>query len=314
MLNIKDIEKRNHKEPQEVTAIRENILKSFSRLEFQEGPHKYFIHNDDKTILEVPSVSAITHEFEPKVDWDVKTIEYALKHNRTVESVKREWEENNVRATNNGTSTHLFGEAYMYFFMGKPELIPDVIKPQYEKGYLIPYSEKQDAIANFYENLFTNDDIYPVMPEAQVYMGINDEYANIRQYAGTFDMLFTYKKDNEWQLALYDWKTNKSLENDFNRLLNEVVNNPSDIRHKKWLNQYGENAGCALSPFNKMYNESLTYYTLQLSCYSLCLQQLGYKIADRTIVWLKKDIEGNGQWETINLDDVTEELKQALQK
>ena len=44
------------------------------------------------------------------------------------------------------------------------------------------------------------------------------------------------------------------------------------------------------------------------------LKQLGYKIADRTIVWLKKDIQGNGQWETINLDDVTEELKQALQK
>ena len=130
------------------------------------------------------------------------------------------------------------------------------------------------------------------MPEAQVYMGINDEYANIRQYAGTFDMLFTYKKDNEWQLALYDWKTNKSLQNDFNR-------------------KYGVKA---LSPFDNMYNESLTYYTLQLSCYSLCLQQLGYKIADRTIVWLKKDIQGNGQWETINLDDVTTELKQTLQK
>ena len=293
MLNIKDIEKRNHKEPQEVTAIRENILKSFSRLEFQEGPHKYFIHNDDNTILEVPSVSAITHEFEPKVDWDLITEEYAFKRNRTVESVKREWEENNVRATNNGTSTHLFGEAYMYFFMGKPELIPDVIKPQYEKGYLIPYSEKQEAIANFYENLFINDDIYPVMPEAQVYMGINDEYANIRQYAGTFDMLFTYKKDNEWQLALYDWKTNKTLENDFNR--------------KRGI--------YALPPFNDKYiNESLTYYTIQLSCYSLCLQQLGYKIADRTVVWLKKDDKGNGQWETRNLDDVTERLIKALQK
>ena len=91
--------------------------------------------------------------------------------------------------------------------MGDTEHFSPVIQPQYEKGYLIPYSPKQQAVAKFYEDLFVNDSIYPVMPEAQVYMGYNNDYDDVKPYAGTFDMLFTYKaKDNKWKLLLYDWK------------------------------------------------------------------------------------------------------------
>ena len=208
LINIKDIQEKNRQEPIEVTRIRENIKESFKRLEFQEGPHKYYIHKDNGEVVEVPSVSATTHQFVPHVDWDEKALGVALKKNLTVEEVKRQWEENNIRATNNGTSTHLFGEAYMHFLMGHPELIPDVVKPQYEKGYLIPYSDKQEGVLKFYNDIFNNDKIYPVMPEAQVYMGINENYKDITPYAGTFDMLFTYynETDKKWKLLLYDWK------------------------------------------------------------------------------------------------------------
>lgn len=207
MLNIKDIKERNHIEPPEVTAIRENIIKSFSKLRFEEGPHIYYLKQDDGTEITLPSVSSMTHKFEPYVDWDMKAEKYALDHDLDKDYVVRMWEENNIIATNNGTSTHLFGEAYMHFFMGHPENIPPIIMPQYEKGYLIPYSQKQMAIMQFYTDMFSVDNIYPVMPEAQVYMGLNDDWKDITPYAGTFDMLFTYKaKDGKWKLLLYDWK------------------------------------------------------------------------------------------------------------
>ena len=289
MLNIKDIEKRNHVEPPEVKAIRENIKNSFRRLEFQEGPHKYYVHNDDGTITELPSVSAMTHQFKPEFDTEYQAEAYALKHDMEKETVLRMWEENNVRATNNGTSTHLYGEAYMHFFMGHPENISPIIQPQYEKGYLIPYSTKQDAVLQFYEDLFLVDNVYPVMPEAQVYMGINPDYNDIIPYAGTFDMLFTYKAaDGKWKLLLYDWKTNKALFKDYSRSFGKM----------------------ALEPFNELYDEDYSYYILQLSCYSLCLMQLGYEIADRKIIWLKED----GTYDKVSVPDYTDRMRLALHK
>ena len=313
MLNINDIIERNKSrpEPPEVANIRENIIKSFSRLEFQEGPHKYYIHNDDGTTIEVPSVSGVTHEFKPHFDTQKVASQYALKHDMTLEQVLRSWEENNVRATNNGTSTHLFGEAYMHFFMGNLDKIPDIIKPQLDRGYLVPYSGKQDAILKYYEDLYLIDDIYPVMPEAQVYMGVNSDYSDIKQYAGTFDMLFAYRtKDNEYKLMLHDWKTNKELESGFNRNVHDVVTNPQHKNYEKWLDKYGINGGMALEPFTELYDESFSYYILQLSAYSLCLEQLGYEIIDRRIIWLKDD----GSYEKIKLPDYTQKLRQALNK
>lgn len=178
-------------------------------------------------------------------------------------------------------------------------------------GYLIPYSIKQEGVLKFYEDLFVNDKIYPVMPEAQVYMGLTDEYQDIKLYAGTFDMLFTYKApDGRWKLLLYDWKTNKELESEFNRTVHEVVNNPNDKRYKKWLTNYGINGGMALPPFNEYYDESFSYYIMQLSCYSLCLMQLGYEIADRKIIWLKDD----GNYEKISVPDITSQMCAALLK
>lgn len=287
MLNIKDIQERNHVEPPEVTAIRENIKNSFRRLEFQEGPHKYYVHNDDGSTIELPSVSATTHQFQPHVDWDTKAEEYGLKHDMTKAAVQRMWEENNVRATNRGSLIHLYAEGFMQFFMGNINDIPPTIKFQYEKGYLIPYGGKQEAVLKFYEDLFVNDKIYPVMPEAQVYLGLTDEYKKYTPYAGTFDMLFTYKaNDGKWKLLIYDWKTNQDLYSSYNRKFNNK----------------------ALNPFDKYYDEAYSYYVMQLSCYSLCLMQLGYEIADRKIIWLKDD----GTYEKISVPDITDTMKQAL--
>lgn len=287
MINIKDIEQRGHEEPPEVTEIRSRITEAFGRLEFQEGPHKYYVHEDDGTVRELPCVSDITHIFRPKVDWDKMADSKAQKLGITKAALLRQWEEGRVRASNNGTSTHLFGESYMHFFMGHPDRISPIVKPQYDQGYLVPYSKKQEAVEAFYMDIFSVDNIYPVMPEAQVYMGLNPEWADVRPYAGTFDMLFAYKaSDGRYKLLLYDWKTNAGLTNQFSR-------------------EFGRTA---LAPFNDMVDEDLTYYTLQLNCYAMCLNQLGLEVADRKVIWLKDD----GTFEKVTLPDISTRLRAAL--
>lgn len=208
MLHISDIQERlkRNPEPKEVAGIRNNILNSFNKLEFIEEGHKYYLHHDDGTTESLKSVSATCHQFEQENDWDEIAKNYAIKHNMTIEQVKRKWHENNIRATNNGTSVHLYGEMMMHFCMGNIDKICDVIKPQYEDGYLIPLGKKQEAIMHYYEDLMKIDSIYPVIPETQIYTGVNDTLHLKQNYAGTFDMLFTMKVGNEWKLLIHDYK------------------------------------------------------------------------------------------------------------
>lgn len=270
MLRIDEIREKLSRipEPVEVTQIRENILNNFNRIEFVEDVHKYYLPNINGEKEELMSVSAFIHQYEPKSDWDAITRKYAEKHGMTYEEVRRMWEENNVISTNNGTSTHLYGENFMHFVMGNDDKICDVIKPQYEKGYLIPYSNKQVAILRFFEDLFKVEEIFPVMPEARIYIGVGDMFQNaVIKYAGTFDMLFAIKRGNEWKLLIYDYKTNKSLYNAYNRKNNVMM----------------------LPPFNDLIDEPMSHYAIQQSCYSLGLKQLGYDVIDRKLIWLKDD-------------------------
>ena len=288
MLNITDIRERlqRNPEPIEVTNIRENILNTFNKLEFIEDEHRYFLPRENGTKEELISVSAVTHLFEQKVDWDEKAHEYALKHNMEYEEVKRMWLENNLLATNSGTGTHLYGEMWTHFLLDEMDKVDPVIAPQYEKGYLIPHSGKEKAVMHFYEDLFKVDSIYPVLAETRVYIGLTKEYDLKTKYAGTFDMLFATKYHGEWKLLVYDFKTNSKLTSDYNRQNNVMM----------------------LPPFENYYDEALSHYTIQLSAYSLCLQQLGYEILDRKLIWLKED----ETYEKISLPDISQDIKKAL--
>lgn len=297
MLNDDDIRKRleMYPEPPEVAEIRRNIKESFKRLEFQEGPHKYFIHEDDGTVEELCSVSGTIEKFEPYTDWDTITANYALKNGYTVEEVTRMWHETNILATSNGTLTHAFGEAYMYFFQAKPELMPDVIKKmQYEDGFLIPYGAKQCAAMQYYidmHKMFMDDSrplkMWPVMPESQIYIFKDNKFGIKKRYAGTFDILHAYQtKDGKWKLAIHDWKTNASLTSDYAKAKKQHL----------------------LHPFEDYIDQSLDHYFIQLNLYSLGLQQLGYEVGDRRIIWLKED----GTYEKIPVPDLTEKVLSAI--
>lgn len=288
MLHISDIEERlkRNPEPKEVAEIRNNILNSFNKLEFIEEGHKYYLHHEDGATESLKSVSATCHQFEQENDWDEIAKNYAIKHNMTVEQVKRKWHENNIRATNNGTSVHLYGEMMMHFCMGNVDKICDVIKPQYEDGYLIPLGKKQEAIMHYYEDLMKIDSIYPVIPETQIYTGVNDTLHLKQNYAGTFDMLFAIKVGGEWKLCVHDFKTNSSLSSSYNRSKGIMMK----------------------TPFDDLVDEAQSHYTLQLSCYELGLRQLGYDVIDRRLIHLKDD----GTYDKVALPSVVDRLKETL--
>lgn len=293
MLNIKDINEKLKKNPipKEIYDIRENIKNKFSNLEFVEDGHKYFLHYDNGDVKEMNSVSSVCHQFEPYIDWDNILLNKSEKIGVSKDELKRSWRENNLLSTSNGSLTHLFAEAYMYFFMGEVELIPEVIKKmQYEDGYLIPYGSKQMAIAKYYEDLFLVDNFYPIMPEAQIYIdSSNNQYGIKEDISGTFDALFGYfNKNGKINLSIRDWKTNKTLENDYNR-------------------KYGNTL---LEPFNTLdfIDEPKSIYTIQLSLYQLGIQQLGYEISDRKLLWLTDD----GKYHKIDVNDVSEKIISKL--
>lgn len=70
----------------------------------------------------------------------------------------------------------------------------------------------------------------------------------------------------------------------------------------------GKTGRFLLPPFGELYDESLSYYTLQLSCYQIPLEDIGLKIIGRRIIWLKD----NCDYELIPIQDVTKRLRMAL--
>ena len=286
MLNIEDVYERieRNPEPKEIEEIRKHILSSFKELDFIEDGHKYFLNKDDGTKIEMNSVSSVCHRFEPLVDWDTIRDRKAKKLGISSEELKRQWREKNITSTSNGTLTHLFAESYMYFFMGQVDKIPSIIKDmQYEDGFLIPYGEKQMAVAKYYEDLNKVDNMWAVMPETKVYIESgNNPFGMNLNVSGTFDALFAFMDSKgKLKLSVRDWKTNASLLNSYNMSMGNTL----------------------LYPFEsgEFINQPKSMYTIQLSLYQLGLQQLGYEIGDRKLLWLTD----SGEYFKIDVQDVT---------
>lgn len=286
MLNIKDIKKRltNNPEPKEVTMMRENILSSFANLEFIEKGHVYNLHNEDGTVIEkIPSASTIIKRFEQPADWDDISAKYALKHDMDVEAVRRQWHENNIKATNSGSVHHLYGEMLQNFIRtGDENVICEAIKPQYEDGYLIPSSPKQEAVMQYWEDIIKLQDVYPLLAESKMYMPLGNKYGINEIFCGTADILLAYKNKGEWCILLHDYKTNASLSSSYNTSNNVTM----------------------LEPFDNLIDEAHSHYTIQLSLYSMMLENLGYNVIDRRLIWLKTD----GTYEKIKLPYIKEQI------
>ena len=273
-------------EPKEVTDIRNKILTEFKDLTFIEEGHKYFLNGQ-----QLPSVSEVTHGFcQYPFDEQAQSIAYAEKHGETPQYWLDQWKFTNLKATTSGTLVHEYGESLGWLKNGHPELITESCKTKYvkNKNWLIPTRPKEEAVLKFYNEL--NPNLHFVLAETKVYTGKNKELTNLKQdYCGTFDILFYYKDpvdDERSGLCIFDFKTNKELTKDYSR----------------------ENGKMLLAPFGDYYEEPLSYYTAQLSCYQIPLEDIGLKIIARRIVWLRDD----GTYELLPLQDVTDRLREVL--
>jgi hypothetical protein len=212
MINITDIQRRllENPEPQAVKDIRSLITGTFKDLEFHEGPHKYYLNKPDGSKIELPSVSGVIKQFEPEQDWDAIRKRKAAKEGIDPEVLKRQWRETNLLSTSNGTKTHFFLENLMNLWIyGESGLDPEVSHYQYEDGFLIPYGAKEKAGMRFYEEMvLAKSDVFPIMPEAKIYTGLNPQYTFNQDYCGTFDLLMGKYDKSSGQVTpfLMDWK------------------------------------------------------------------------------------------------------------
>ena len=272
-------------EPSEVSAIRKKILETFNELIFVEEGHKYFLRGE-----ELESVSHITHMFKEEFDTELRANNYALKHGETPEYWKDKWRYNALKATTTGTLVHSFAESMAWVKNGHPELITNECKCKYieDKNWLVPTRNKEESVIKFFNDMPEN--FHVVLPETKVYSSVNPNLPKFKKnYAGTFDLLvyFKHPSNNEKSgLILFDYKTNNELESEYSRNNNKML----------------------YYPFNNMYDENKSLYTIQQSCYQIPLEDIGLKVLGRRLVWLKDD----GTYENVKLPDVTKQIREVL--
>lgn len=274
-------------EPEEVYNIRMDILDTFNELEFIDEGHKYFVGG-----VELSSVSAFAHRFEEEFNTVEIATAYAKKYGETPEYWMDTWQFKNLRATTTGTQVHSYAESMAWLTAGHPENITADNKYKYiaDKNWLIPTRPKEEAALKFWTEWFPNKNLHIVLPETKVYTCPKKSSQKYNfNYAGTFDLLCYYKDpvdDSKSGLVIFDWKTNKELENEYSR------------EHGKMM----------YAPFNDLYAEAKGTYTIQLSSYQVPLEDIGYKVLGRRIVWLKDDTT----YETVKLDGVTDRIRKVL--
>ena len=100
-------------------------------------------------------------------------------------------------------------------------------------------------------------------------------------YAGTCDLLFYNAKTKRFVIA--DYKTNKDL---FKNFRGQVM----------------------LPPFHYMLDMPLNHYQLQLSFYHILLEEAGYEIESRQLIWLMS----TGDFRIYEAKDFTKMLKKEL--
>ena len=274
-------------EPQEVLAARERVLTEFADLVFQEEGHLYFLNGK-----QLPSVSSIGHRFESHpFDKEWQAARMAERKGNTPEYYLKQWQRNAFRAATLGTKTHEYGESLAYLRAGHPEFIRESMRTQYcaEQGYLAPIHPKEEAIERFFDEM--NPALHLVLNEAKVYSGKNPvEAKNLReQICGTFDMLYWYDGEgcpDKAGFVVLDYKTNRSLQNDYSRKVGRRL----------------------LPPFDDLYEEYLGLYTIQLNLYALMLEDIGLPVISRRIVWLRDD----ATYSIIPVDNISDRLRQVL--
>lgn len=268
----------------EIQKIREKIIDTYTnKLVFLEGPHEYYLDG-----VQYMCVSDVTHKYKPitgeqmaencvkkwKRDKDPSYKYYGL----SKEEILAKWAEKSGAACDFGTEVHAFGESMFYFMIGEPENILPECKHKFTEHMPLPTSPQEEAIVKFWDDL--PETFVPVLAETKVFN------KNGSPYAGTFDILFYYVNEEDPSksgLVIFDYKTNEDLFKNF--------------RGQKLL-----------WPFNDMLDMNASYYTLQLSLYQIPLENLGYNVVGRRLIWVKPD----GNYESVKISGMSDRVREAL--
>jgi len=273
-------------EPQECFEIRNKIVTTFSDLIFQEEGHRYTLNGK-----ELISVTRIAHDYRQPFDEIAQSEAYAAKNGETPEYWRKQWHYNSFRATTTGTLVHAFGESLGWLRNGHPELITEECLCKYHKETesLVPTRHKENAVIKFMNDLPSS--YHLILNEARVYSGLNEDKDKNppTQFCGTFDLLYWYDGDGDPSkqgLIIMDYKTNSKLENSYARNFGKMC----------------------LPPFQEMYDEDLSSYTIQLSAYQIPLEDIGLRVLGRKVIWLKDD----ETYEKFDLPDITGILRKTI--
>lgn len=161
-----------------IRIIRREIKDFFANVKFEEKGHKYLVNG--KVIPN--SVSTCIKKYEKLKDWDRIAYFVALSKGVTKDSIVKEWKENKDSSLDLGTSTHLFGEKYIF-----DKRVPT------KNNYQI-------AVKNFIDSL-----PYSVVPIATEISMHHFEYG----YNGTLDLLLYDIVSGYFFIC--DYKTSKDL-------------------------------------------------------------------------------------------------------
>ncbi len=267
--------------------MRQKIIDSFKGLTFIEEGHRYFLGDKEFTC-----VSNVTHRFQEETDWHAKAIEVSERdyenenskyYHMTSDEIEKAWKDNSSRACVHGSERHEFGESCYWYMTGQFDKILPAFKDRLtEDGGFLAIHPKEEATVKFWEDLPVS--FVPIAVE-------NITYNKTLNYSGTFDMLFYYDaeldgKDPKYSgFVIFDYKTNKDLYKNF--------------QEKKLL-----------PPFEELYDMPCSLYKLQLSLYQLNLEQLGFKVIARRLIWLRPD----GEYDKIPLESYSKVLSEELTK
>lgn len=268
----------------EIQEIRNKIIETYTnKLVFYEIPHEYYLDG-----VQYISVSDVTHRYKPITSeqmaencvkkWQKEQDPSYKYYGMSKEQILAQWKVKSDKACDFGTDVHAFGESMFYYMIGEPERILEECKEQFTENGPQPSNPQEEAIVKFWNDLPEN--FVPVLAETKVFN------RNGTQYAGTFDILFYYVEEPESPkngLVIFDYKTNEDL-------------------YKNYNNQK------LLWPFQDMLDQAVSYYTLQLGCYQVPLENLGYKVIARRLIWVRP----NGSYEKVKIDSIADRIRKAL--
>jgi hypothetical protein len=195
------------------------------------------------------------------------------KTGRPAESFIEEWDDIKNEACRLGTRAHDFGERYVIDKFKVPSTLTfKNVNEHLKAGEEL--SPKEKALIKFWEELPSY--YIPILLELRMF---NEEWG----IAGTADIILLDTRDNT--LVIADYKTNKDL---FKQFLDQKL----------------------LSIFSDMNDTPYSHYKIQVSAYEAMIEETGYKVSRRTIIWLKED----GNYELFHMSSVAKEIKEYLIK